>query len=100
MATTRTFNDMLNQYLTYDLLKEELVKRDWLLSNIELDNGWQGGSLIVPFKAAGASSVAFGSLSASNDIAEDKYVRGSVDYKEAWGSLIFNETDLMQHGKK
>lgn len=99
MATTRTFNDMLNQYLTYDLLKEELVKRDWLLSNIEKDDGWQGGSLIVPFKAAGASSVAFGSLSASNDIAEDKYVRGSVDYKEAWGSLIFNETDLMQHGK-
>jgi hypothetical protein len=98
MASTRTFQDMLNEYLTYDLLKDDLIKRDYLLTRIEKDNGWKGGSLIVPFKGAGASSVAFGQLTASNDIAEDKYVRGEVSsYKEAWGSMIFNHADLMQH---
>lgn len=98
MATTRTFQDMLNEYLPNELLKEELVKRDYLLQKIDKDDNWKGGTLIVPFKAAGASSVAFGSLTASNDIAEDKYVRGSVSgYKEVWGSMIFNHRDLMEH---
>lgn len=98
MATTRTFNDMLNEYLTYDLLKEEMVKRDYVLTKIEKDNGWKGGTLVVPFKAAGASSVSFGSLTAASDIAEDDFVRGSVSgYKELWGSLIFNQRDLMEH---
>ena len=98
MSTTRTFQDMLNEYLPNELLKEEFVKRDYVLSTIEKDNSWKGGNLVVPFKAAGASSVAFGSLSASNDIAEDKYVRGGVSgHKEVWGSMIFNERDLMEH---
>ena len=44
MATTRTFQSMLNEYLTYDLLKEELIKRDWLLSNIQKDEGF--GTLV------------------------------------------------------
>jgi len=89
---------MLNEYLPNELLKEEFVKRDYVLSTIEKYNSWKGGNLVVPFKAAGASSVAFGSLSASNDIAEDKYVRGVVSgHKEVWGSMIFNERDLMEH---
>ena len=58
-----------------------MVKRDYVLSNIEKDDtsgsvtassaSGNGGNLIVPFKAAGASSVAAGNLSASNDIAEE-----------------------------
>ncbi len=98
MATTRTFQDMLNEYLPNKLLKEELIKRDYLLSNIEKDDKWKGGKLIVPFKAAGASSIKMGGLTAANDIAEDLYVRGSIDdYKEMWGSMIFNHRDLMDH---
>jgi hypothetical protein len=105
MATTRSFSAMLNDYLPEELLKEEFVKRDFLMSKIEKDDGWVGASstsgeaaLIIPFKAAGASSVAFGALSASNDIAEDKYVRGRVTgQKEVWGSMIFNHRDLMEH---
>jgi hypothetical protein len=98
MASTRTFQDMLNQYLPNELLREELVKRDYLLSKVEKDNSWKGGSLIVPFKAAGASSVAFGSLTAETDIAEDVFVRGSISTQpEAWGSMIFNFRDLMEH---
>lgn len=98
MSTTRTFQAMLNEFLPNELLKEEFIKRDYLLTKIEKQNDWLGGNLVVPFKAAGASSVAFGSLSASNDIAEDTYVRGGVSgHKEVWGSLIFNHRDLMEH---
>lgn len=98
MSTTRTFQDMLNEYLPNDLLKEEFVKRDYLLSKVDKDDNWKGGTLIVPFKAGAASSVAFGSLTADTDIAEDKYVRGEVSgHKEVWGSMIFNHRDLMEH---
>lgn len=98
MATTRTFQDMLNQYLPNELLKEEFIKRDYIMTKVDKDDNWKGGALIVPFKSAGASSIAFGSLTAADDIAQDAYVRGSVDgHKEAWGSLIFNHRDLMEH---
>lgn len=101
MSTTRTFQDMLNEYLPNKLLKEELLKRDYILSNIEKDDKWKGGKLIVPFKAAGASSVKMGGLTGASDISEDKYVRGSIDdYKEMWGSMIFNHRDLMDHSGK
>lgn len=100
MATTRSFDTMLNEYAPNKLFKEELKKRNWLYNNIEKDDSWLGGSLIVPFLGANASSVAFGSLTDTTDVAEDVAVRGSVTaYKEAWGTLKFNETDLMQHGK-
>lgn len=98
MSTTRTFQAMLNEFLPNELLMEELIKRDWILTNVEKNNSWKGGKLIVPFMGQQASSVAFGSLTGSTDIAEYSYIRGSVDdYKEAWGSLIFNQRDLMDH---
>lgn len=107
MATTRSFQTMLNDFLPNELLKEEIVKRDYLLNKVEKDDTWigastgqggNGGSLVVPFKAAGASSVSYGQLSASNDIAEDIYVRGKIDTQpEVWGSMIFNHRDLMEH---
>lgn len=100
MATTRSFSNMLNEYLPNGLLFDELKKRDWLLKNVDQDDSWLGGSLIIPFLGAVGSTVTFGSLAASNDIAEETTVRGSVSsYKEVWSSMIFNETDLMQHGK-
>lgn len=101
MATTRTFQDMLNEYLTYDMLKEELLMRHWLLSNVDIDDGWKGGTLPVPFKGAQSSSLKFGGLTAEGDIAEDKYVRGEVtDYRELWGTLLFNHRDLLEHDGK
>jgi len=99
MATTRTFSDMLNEYLPNALLKEEFVKRDYLMKKIDKDNSWLGGNLVVPFTSAGASSVSFGSLTAQTDIAEEQDVRGGVpEHKEVWGSMIFNHRDLMEHG--
>lgn len=100
MATTvnSSFQSMLNEYLPNRMIMEELIKRDWFLSNMEVDNGWQGSKIIVPFKGAGASTVEFGQLAAAGDISQSVYVRGSIDaYKEAWSSLIFNHRDLLDH---
>lgn len=101
MNTTREFQDMLNEYLPNKLLKEELIPRDYILSNCQKDNSWKGGKVIVPFKGTGASSIRMGQLTGNSDIAQSKYVRGSLDnYVEAWGSLIFEHTDLVQHDGK
>jgi len=107
MSTTRSFSAMLNDYMPDSLLREEFVKRDYFLSKVEKDNGWLGASTttgeaayIVPFKAAGASSVSFGQLTGATDVSEDKYVRGRVNApKEVWGTMIFNHRDLMEHDK-
>ena len=91
-----SFQSMLNEYLPNRMIMEELVKRDWFLSNLEIDNGWTGSKVIVPFKGAGASSVEFGQLTDVSDISQSTYVRGSIDsYVESWGSLVFNHRDLM-----
>lgn len=101
MSTQRTFQAMLNEYLTNDLLKEEIIKRDYILTTVTKDDKWKGGKLPVPFKGAGASSVKFGGLTAASDIGQSKYVRGSIDdYVEVWGSLIFNHRDLQEHDGK
>jgi hypothetical protein len=100
MATTREFQDMLNEYVPNSLLKEEMVDRTWILKTFEMDNSWLGGNYIVPFKGAQASSVEFGALPASNDIAQSDAVRGTISTQpEMWGSLIFYHRDLMEHGK-
>lgn len=100
MATTRSFQAMLNEYLPNDLLKEELIKRDWILKNVEMDNSWKGGNLVVPFKGSQASSVSFGSLTSSTDVGEDKYVRGGVATQpEVWGTMLFNQRDIWEHDK-
>jgi len=101
MSTTRTFQAMLNEYLSMDLMKEELIKRDWLLQNVEMDSTWKGGKMPVPFTGTQASSLKLGSLTAASDVAKHKYVRGSVDdYKELWGTLRFEQKDLMEHDGK
>lgn len=101
MSTQRNFQNMLNEYLPNKMLMDELIKRDYFLSNIEIDNKWKGGKLIVPFKSAGASSIKMGGLTDASDISQDQYVRGSIDdYKECWGSMIFNERDLIDHSGK
>lgn len=106
MGTTRTFQAMLNDFLPNELLREEMVKRDFLLNRVDKDDTWigaqgtnsNGGNLIVAFKGAGASSIAAGGLSASNDISEDLFVRGLISVQpEIWGSMIFNHRDLMEH---
>lgn len=92
---------MLNEYLPNNLLEEEFVKRDYFLNRVEKDNNWKGGDIIVPFRAAGATSVKFGGLTDATDIAKDQFVRGKISgYQEVWGSLKFDHRDLMDHSGK
>jgi hypothetical protein len=89
---------MLNEYLHYDLLKAEHNKRNYFMGKVERDNSWKGGSIIVPFEAAGESSYALGGMTADTDIAEAKFVRGVVSgQKEIWGTMMFQERDLKEH---
>jgi hypothetical protein len=101
VATTRTFQAMLNQYLPNELLAEELIKRDYILQKVEKDNSWKGGDIQVPFRGGNASSVKFGGLVSSSDVSESTLVRGSMSgYVEVWGTLVFHHTDLVQHDGK
>lgn len=98
--TTQSFSAMLNEYTPNELFREELLKRDYLLNKVEKDNNWLGGTLVVPFEGASASSIKFGGLTADTDVSEYSYQRGSISsYKEIWGTLLFRHADLMQHGK-
>lgn len=101
MATTRTFQDMLNQYLPDQIFTTEMVKRDYILQNIDRIDDWKDGPYVVPFEGAAASSISYGALTASNDVSEDLFVRGSItSAKEVWGTMIFNHRDLMEHDGK
>lgn len=92
---------MLNEFLTNDLLKESLLKRDYVLSKVPKNDQWKGGRLPVPFRGAKASSVRFGKLTRSNDISQSKMVRGNItDYIEVWGSMQFYHRDLQEHNGK
>lgn len=97
-GTRRNFQDMLTEYTPNELLREELIMRDYILQNVQKDDGWNGGKLIVPFKGTGASSVSFNKLTPAGQISQSKYIRGSIDdVREVWGSLIFNQRDLQDH---
>ena len=98
MATDRNFSSMLNEHLSYDLLKEEMIRRDWLLQNVQRDDGWKGGTLVVPFQGSHASSVKWGGLTGQTDVDQPTYVRGQVtSQKELWGTVRFEHRDLIEH---
>lgn len=101
MPTSRFFNDMLNEHLSYDLLKAEILKRDWLLQHVQRDDGWKGGTLPVPFQGSRGSTVKFGGLAGQTDIDQPDYKRGVITtQREMWGSILFEHRDLIEHDGK
>lgn len=101
MATTSSFDNMLNEYITLELMTNELIKRDYLLQKVDRDDSWKLGTIPVPFEGQFASTVAFGSLAAEANISKHKYVRGTISaHKEMWGSMRFEHKDLMTHDGK
>jgi hypothetical protein len=101
MATNRDFQSMLNEFLPMELMKAEMMKRDYLLQSAEMDDTWKGGNLVVPFEGQNASSVEFGQLAADTDISKYKYVRGGISVQpEVWGTMRFEHRDLMEHNGK
>lgn len=101
MSTSRDFQSMLNEYLPIELLKAEMQKRDYLLQKAQTDDGWKGGSLIVPFEGQHASSVEFGQLADQTDVSKYNYVRGQITTQpEVWGTMRFEHRDLQEHDGK
>ncbi len=99
MAIAQNFSDMINEYLPEELLKNEMVKRDWFLSNVKIVEGWNGGAMDVGFKEASASSVNFGALEDASNISQSVLVRGTIaGYKHVSSSIVFNHRDLLEHG--
>lgn len=118
-ATSATFSAMLAQFAPNGLFKEEMIKRDYILSQIDKDETWVastgdsangeavgtgsgifGGPLTVRFKGAQASSQKMGGMTDQAQITQAKYVLGQILVQpETWGSLIFNHKDIMVHGK-
>jgi hypothetical protein len=94
------YNDMLNDHLHYDLLKAELNVKNYLWKTLEHDEG-ATGDIIVPFQKQKATSVKLGAgPSASTDISQHKYTRGSLaqaDRPKIWGSLKFDYEDIFHH---
>lgn len=98
MAIQRSFNEMLLHYVPEELLKNEMVKKDWFLQNVEIVEGWKGGEMQVAFKEASASSIAYDSLTDENDIGESVNVRGTIPgHKVVTASMQFNHRDLAEH---
>lgn len=98
MSTLATFSSLLNDYLHYELLAEEMKRQNWLIGKVAKDNNWRGGPLIIPFEGAEASTIVHGYMAAESDITEFEYVRGQVDtYKECWGSMVWNAKDLWEN---
>lgn len=101
MGTSRDFQSMLNEYLPIELLKQEMQKRDYLLQKAQMDDGWKGGTLIIPFEGQNASSVEFGQLADQSDVSKYKYVRGQLTTQpEVWGTMRFEHRDLQEHDGK
>jgi len=99
MATTETFSSMLKRYMPYQLLVEEMKRRNYFWNKVSKDKSWKGGTLEIPFEGAEASSLQMGSLTAQADIAEAEYVMGVLSSQpELWGTMLFNEKDLKRHG--
>ena len=99
MSTNRQFNNMIKEYMPYKLLWDEMVKRDYLLTKVQKDNKWKSGELRVPFRYGDASSIKMGGLTSVANITRDKHAVGVVPtYKEMWGTMLFHDRDLQEHG--
>jgi hypothetical protein len=97
--TSRVFQEMINDFLPNELLMAEMNDNVYALNKCQKDDSWTGqGDLIVPFEGAVASSLRYGKLTASSNIADDVFVRGKVEtQKEIWGTMRFYSRDLMEH---
>lgn len=97
-TTNVDFDTMIKRYMPYELIFEEVMKRDYFLGKVEKDQTWKGGEMQIPFMGAHASSISYGQLYDEAEINEDKPVLGTVSgYKEIWGAMVFNDHDLQRH---
>jgi hypothetical protein len=95
MATLDNLSAILKRYMPYELLVEEMKKKNYFWNKVEKQEGWKGGPMEIPFEGGEYSSLSMGSLTASNDIATATEVMGLLSTQpELWGTLKFTEKEL------
>lgn len=97
--TNASFDALLKRYMPYELLVEEMKRKNYFWNKVNKNQDWVGGTMEVPFEGGEASSLSLGTLTSSTDIAEHTEVMGTVTTQpELWGTMLFNEKDLDRHG--
>lgn len=97
-AITRNtdFAGLLNEYCPNSMLTEEVVAKDYVWNKCKKDLNAYGSKVIVPFYAAGPTSVRFGKLTAEADVSSCIPVRGELEAMvEVYATLKFNHADLV-----
>lgn len=100
MATNESFNNILKRYTPYEMFYEELKRRNWFINTVKKKTDWFGGTMEIPLEGGEASSLSWGSLPATGDVAEGTYLLATLtnsDLKELWGTMKFHNKDLKRH---
>jgi hypothetical protein len=87
MATTQNFTALMRDYMPYNLIVEQMRKRNYIWNKVKKKGGWKPGqTMIVPFEGGEFSSMSFGALVAADDIANFTPVAGTIStMPELWG---------------
>lgn len=96
MATTQNLSALIKRYQPMNLFVEEMRKRSYLWNKVKKKTGWvPGATLAIPFEGGEYSSLSYGALTDTTDIANMTAVTGTLSGpKELWGSMKFAEADL------
>lgn len=97
MGATASYGALQKRYMPEKLIENQFAKVSYIYSNCTKDKTWRGGTYEIPLLESGFSSLQFGSLAASNDIAEMEVAMGTTTMKELWGSILVREADLYRH---
>lgn len=95
MATLDNLSAILKRYMPYELLVEEMKRKNYFWNKVQKSEGWKGGPMEIPFEGGEYSSLQMGSLTASNDVAIATEVMGLLSTQpELWGTMKFSEKEL------
>lgn len=95
MATLDNLSAILKRYMPYELLVEEMKRKNYFWNKVQKSEGWKGGPMEIPFEGGEYSSLQMGSLTASNDVGIATEVMGLLSTQpELWGTMKFSEKEL------
>lgn len=95
MATSDNLSAILKRYMPYELLVEEMKRKNYFWNKVQKSEGWKGGPMEIPFEGGEYSSLQMGSLTASNDVGTATEVMGLLSTQpELWGTMKFSEKEL------
>lgn len=92
------YDAILNQLPIYDMMRQEMRKRSYILSKAKKQDGWNGSLIPIPFEGASQGSTKMGTLPLIDDINRGIYAQGKLEgYKELYGSVKYDYKDLQIH---